>query len=660
MNSAQSDATAADWVARTATAALLALEVAAIGVTQLSVTAPTVELFLAENAMPPEQRARGIVLVLCVALATGVGALVAQLLRPTSTLVRGVALVLAPALVLPAVPALFVRRPWADDELGFLIIAGVAALVLERLLRVSFGALGIADISDAAEPSKLKQALRRWLPPATVLCFATYYAVVVAKYTVLSHFKLATSTSDLGEFDNLFFNALSGHPFRAPAIDGDIAHWSALKVHAEFALFLLLPFYAVRPGPEALLIIQTVIVAATAIPIYLFAARRLTPTLAVVPAVALLLLPVVQRPNFYDFHFTPVAMFWVAWTIYFVDRAPAPSVRSIGGLRRAAPALVCFALALLTREDAAIGLVVLGAVVAFSRHNPMLGGVMLVTATGYFVVIKFLVMPAFGTMPFDTLYEDLKAPGQQGYRAVVETLVTNPLFVLRRLLTPPKLLYLAHFTVPLLFLWTRRPVLLLAALPGFVSTLLVTTRPPHWESSFQYTYLWVPYVVAASVLALQATARRGRLRVVAASVALAFVSVATSFQYGALLGAESIRGGPAQKTFSISMSERIRYAQLLKLTAMIPPEASVAATELEGPHVSTRRDLYSLKVAMGDAPDFLLLGAVQIRLEREHVFRALSSGQYGVVARQGPFTLLKRGADPAQNVDILRELEPVP
>src|SRR5690606_38195243 len=97
----------------------------------------------------------------------------------------------------------------------------------------------------------------------------------IGQLTVISHIKLATSSSDLAEYDNLFFNALHGRPFRAPAIAGHLENWSALQGHAEFGLYLLLPFYAIAPGAKALLWIQTVLVGLTAIPIFLLGRLRL-------------------------------------------------------------------------------------------------------------------------------------------------------------------------------------------------------------------------------------------------------------------------------------------------------------------------------------------------------------------------------------------------
>ena len=40
---------------------------------------------------------------------------------------------------------------------------------------------------------------------------------------VPNHLRIATTSSDLAQFDDLFFNALHGHPFRSPAIEGNLA-----------------------------------------------------------------------------------------------------------------------------------------------------------------------------------------------------------------------------------------------------------------------------------------------------------------------------------------------------------------------------------------------------------------------------------------------------
>jgi uncharacterized membrane protein len=475
-----------------------------------------------------------------------------------------------------------------------------------------------------------------------------YYILQIGRFTLMSHEKMETASSDLAEFDNLFFNALHGHPFRSPAIEAELSNWSALKVHTEFLLYLLLPFYAIQPGPQSLLIIQTVIVGLTAIPIFCFAARRIGKVGGLAFALGFLLMPAVEEPNFYDFHFTAIGMLSVATTLALLDSY-------LFGKRtrlKLAFTLMAFACSLLSREDVSFGLVILGGVVAFGANELRLGLALATTAALWFVGVKFVLMPHFGTMWFSGIYEDLKAPGSSGFGGVVLTLLTNPGFVVKRLLSVERLLFLAHLTVPLLFLWLRKPWLLLAALPGIPFTLLATNRAPLYDISFQYVYHWIPYVFAASVIGLEQLGTEPSRRY-AALVAMGAATVAVGFHCGALLGAPSVVGGDSTRRLAISRHESDRTDQLESMARNIPQSASVAATEQEGPHVSTRLIFYSLKFGPGHHPDYVLLGPNLRDDEAASVLQLLDSDSYDVWMERSGFTLLRHGVE-SQPVDTLR------
>jgi uncharacterized membrane protein len=558
---------------------------------------------------------------------------------------------LCPALLLCLIPGLFSRRLWKDHDLALLFAIAFVSLVAERLLRIAFVAW--ADVASrlwAKVKGWLPQVIARgptvltWCARATLAAGVSYYAIRVSELTILNHVRMATLSSDLAEFDNLFYNALHGHPFRSPAIEGDLADFSALKVHAEFVLYLLLPLYALSPGPEALLIVQSAFVAATAVPLYLLAARRLGEPTAAVFALSYLLLPAVERPNFYDFHFVPVGMFFVAWTLYFVDRHVLAKDRP--GRRDVTAAIgigLALPLALLSREDIAFGMAILGLVVLVGGKAPKLGAAIFAASTLWFVVVKFVVMPRFGTMWFSDIYETLKAPGRRGYFAIVQTLLTNPAFVMKHLLSEEKLLFMMHLLVPLAFLWVRRWWLLVAALPGLPFTVLVTDRPPLFQTSFQYVYHWIPYVFAAAVLGLESIGPRGSARRLAASVALLLASLGASYHFGAFLGTKSIVGGFSEKRFTITSGERARFDRLQEVVRTIPTEASVAATEAEGPHVSTRLLMFSLKFSYGRNPDYVLLGPHPNDGEVRHLADLLKVSAYSIARTSGEFMLLERG-----------------
>lgn len=551
---------------------------------------------------------------------------------------------LAPWTLAAFVPLLYCQEVWKNREFAHLIFVLTFGLALERTLVGFLRSSGLERRFALVGPGGESRWLRG-IGLAAAVGMALFYLLRIGPLTIISHEKMATMTSDLAEYDNLFFNALHGHPFRSPAIAAMLKDFSSLQGHAEFCLYLLLPFYAISPGAHALLWIQTALVAFAAVPLYLLARARIHPIVALAFPLVHLTMPVVQQPNFYDFHFTSAATFFLSWLLYFVHATYRSGTRGnrLGIYIFTACALSC-------REDVAIGITVLGLFLILKGVLVREGIRIFLVGAVYFVAVKFVIMPLFGTWWFDNQYADLQARGAGGFGAVILTLLSNQAYVLKTLMTEPKGLYLLHMTVPVLALWLRRPILLLAILPGFVSTLLVTNRPPLFQASFQYTYLWVPYVMAASLLAVR------RRFAVAAAVPLLLVGLSLDHQRGVLLGGTSIVGGFGTKTLEVSEDERRRYQDLREIVAMIPPKASVAATEAEGPHVSQRLILYSLKFSLGHDPDYLLVGHVGHREEAKNLKKALDSGHYGVVATKGHFILAQRGADPSRNNELSRRV----
>lgn len=633
--------------------ALLVAAAVSVTLALLAWSAPSLTDFVAKNLLPLSRRKVALALTLGVGGVVALG-LVAFGLRtkpsPAQRILRW-GKIACPLIVTAFLPPLFLRGPWGAFEIQYLVLLGLFGLLLEQLLSISLAELAPSPL---ALPERFARIVK-WLPCVLVAAGVLYYTILISHYTLVSHWRMATATTDLGEYDNQFFNSLHGHPFRLPASEGNLNDWSALKFHADFVIYALLPFYAIKPGPETLLVMQTVLVAGTAIPIYLFGAKRLPRWIAALVALSFLLLPVIQRPNFYDFHAVPIGMFFVAWAVWAIDRilhCDAPKRRDYVFFWAA------FALALASREDIAFGMVAVSGFLLFYGKRPRLVLAMLGISIAYFVLIKFVIMPRIGVVWYHNIYDDLKAQGLQRYGAVVATILTNPVFVLKSMISEPKLLYVLHMSVPLLCLWLRRPYLLVAAIPSVFFTLMVTNRPPMFQTSFQYAFGWFPYIVIASILMLKHLGEEiGKHRQTGAAVALALVAAGAGYQYGVLLGGTKIIGGFGERRLDpLSRDELTRYRDVKALAGQIPREASVAATNHVGPHVSTRLVLYNLGYTLGEKPDFILFQRPLGKPEGEHVRPVVMSGEYGLVDQRGAFSLLKRGHDTSRNEQVLQQI----
>lgn len=508
-----------------------------------------------------------------------------------------------PLLPLAVTPTLFAYDFAYRSALVYLALLAIFAVMVEWSLRDALAAFAWPwRVPSLAWP----RAWRRHLPLALVTAGAVFYGVYFSHYTLQNHHRLGTSAFDLGIHINWAFNALHGQLWRCPVFLGPDGGYY-VGAHAIFAMFGWLPLFALKPGGDILLVYQAAIVGAAAIPLYLFGRTQIPRWPAAIVALLFLLYAPIHGPNFYDFHELMPLPFWGFWLFW-----------AIATRRNGLTAL--FVLILYAhREDVAAGIAVLGLFLIVSGARPRIGAVLAAVSTAWFILMKFVIMPRLYHTWFADIYKDLQTAGHPGYGSVVQTVLVNPLYFLKTLLTEVKAIYFLHVFLPLAFLPLRRPALALLAIPVFFFTLLTTGYAPTVSIAFHYTLHGVPYLFGATVLMLRllsetprAGAPRspaspsGAIRRNAALGAMAAAMFFHSYAYGAIFQHHTFVGGFAKIEFEMTPEERHRYAALQRMLKMIPPDASVAASENQLPHVAARLNAYALRFAHGDA-DYLLV-----------------------------------------------------
>jgi len=440
---------------------------------------------------------------------------------------------------------------------------------------------------------------------------------------------LGTAGFDLGIFDNLMMNALHGRPFRSTVA---VPYGSYLSNHAEYGMFLFVPLYALRPGSETLLILQSVFMGFAAVPLYLFAATQVPRATAATIACASLLYAPVHGANFYDFHWMPMSMFFFYWMFYAIAKRKHWWITIL-------TVVICS-----LREDTAFGLIAVGLFLIVTGNGVRLGSVLTGVSTVWFIIVKFIIMPWAGPWWFADIYKDLMAQGESGYGSVVRTILINPNYFFKLLLDEAKATYALQLLAPLALLPLRHPALALLMLPGFFVTLMTTGYAPTLSIAFQYTTTWVPFLFAAVAIALRLrTVQLGPGARRASVIALCAGVACHSYVFGAFLQHNTFVGGFSRVDFAMSPGERARYADLKYVASFIPPNASVAATELEIPHVSARVDAYTLKVTTGDA-DYFFVNRYHVDADaRQRMRKSMKKAPYGLVARKGDFLLFGKG-----------------
>ncbi len=585
----------------------------------------------------------------------------------------------APLGPLALMPCLLNWKLWQHHDLTFLVLVLVDSLALGVAVTAALRAgpsgaearLGARLTAAKAFQGWVRLTAQRRLWLSLVGAAAAAYAVWFSYHTVVWHLSVR-SGYDLAIQDNILWNLLHGGPFfkAAPTLGPTGSHFGR---HATLVSYLLLPFYAVHSSAATLLVLQSTLLGAAAVPLFLFARRQLGDAGGAVVALAYLLHPALQQSNLFEFHYVKLGLPFFYAALWLLD----------AGRRRWA--LVAAGLTLLVREDVATWVVLLGLWGLLSGRSPRTSLGMAAIGGVYVAVIKFVAMPAFSSDGDQLLfmYKGLLPEGKSSFAWVMATAVANPGFTLKHLLEVDKLIYFLQVLVPLALIPLRRPVGWFALLPGAIYCLLSTRYRPLIDIHYQYSAHFLAFLFPALALAIRGVGSRAPQQTAAADAgengepapaasiaareqtagrrgALAALIAATllcSYQYGAVLQQNTSRGGPVPYRFGWDEEGSTRHQALAKLMQGIPPQARVTASAFLVPQISARPDGYSLSLGLYDA-EWLLAPTVPreyVGKELDRTRQALSSG-WGVVAIEGPFFVARKGQASELNRDVLGSL----
>jgi uncharacterized membrane protein len=458
---------------------------------------------------------------------------------------------------------------------------------------VTFTEAGFND-ADVRERWALRyRRLRETYPPGEWLCaglLVGFMVLYVWAYSAKSihAYTIGETYFDLAVFEQSFWNALRGTLF-FNSLEGNISHFGR---HFSPFFYLLLPFYALRPHPTTLLLIQTVALALAAVPLYLIARRRLTsPYPALVVAAVFLANPALHDVDLiHEFHELAFAVPVLFLAFYAVET------------RRWRLFGVMAVLALTIKEDVALAVAALGLYVLLVSRQRVLGIATVAASIFWFVVVVEIVMPALrgplGAVPFPG-YDYLG----DGVIGIAAGILTSPAELWQVVSSDPKQEYLKWLLLPVAFLALLAPEVLLIGLPSLM-VILASTHPPTYVIFERYVAPVLPFVFLAAVVGMARTRWLAEW-------------FATRAGYGALHPATRRAGYLALALCSLVLVAGTAYAQrelekypdrlwydegpgrnatsAISLAEAVPPHASVTIEDHRYlVRAAQRRDLYYL------------------------------------------------------------------
>jgi uncharacterized membrane protein len=340
--------------------------------------------------------------------------------------------------------------------------------------------------------------------PVGCLCaMMALYVLVFGQLTWAQQSNFGTFGYDMGIYDQAIW-LLSR--FRRPFDTVRGLHYFGF--HVNVISFALVPFYWLGAGPHFLYLIETLALAAGAVPIWLLARDRLgNDWLALAPAAAYLLFPSVEWINFWHFHPEALAITPLLFAWWFASR------------RNWVWFGVACGIAMTTKEDAALAVAAMGVAVAF-RYGRRAGSWAVATGLAWFVVCTKVVIPHYdgGQAAF---YSDFFPTLGHSLPQVLGTIVRHPSRVYRVMANKDRHTYYIQLLAPVAFLpviggWAAA----LVAVPQLVVNTVGAIGYAH-DIRFHYSALVVVGVMLATVESLGARAHRFGTRAALVAVLLA-------------------------------------------------------------------------------------------------------------------------------------------
>ncbi|MFL6139027.1 MAG: DUF2079 domain-containing protein [Frankiaceae bacterium] len=335
----------------------------------------------------------------------------------------------------------------------------------------------VTEPSTDGRPRLLPRGHRRG-----VLLLAGALLAGYALLSVLRHRALETTAFDLG----IFFDAVHDWSrFSLPHVAVKGVHsgygpgFDLLGDHFHPILALLAPTMWIWPHPVTLLVDQAALMAASVVPVWSYAARRLrSVTAAYAVALAYGLYWGIQTAVAFDFHEIAFAVPLIALAIERIDAG------------RWVHACIAIALLALVKEDLPILIAFFGLYVAWRGRRWLLGAALAAYGIASYLLITKVAMPAIAG--HDYAYWSFGQLGQDLPHALWH-IAAHPLSTAHLLVTPAvkwrtELMLFAPFA----FLTLASPIAVLAV--PLLAERFLSSGHQYWVTAFHYSATTAPVI----------------------------------------------------------------------------------------------------------------------------------------------------------------------
>jgi uncharacterized membrane protein len=492
-----------------------------------------------------------------------------------------------------------------------------------------------ADIKMLLQKYKISLSTRR--AELLLIAIVMAYIFFLSLFTIERYNSFLTNALDLGIFNQAFWTTLHGKLFYATPDLPVIPSGSFLGTHFAPIMFLLLPIYAIHPYPETLLVMQTVFIALSAIPIYLISFEVLkSKGKALAFACLFLSYPVVHSLNIYDFHLEAFLPFFLlsSYYCYLKEKWITYWIFIVLSLITIDFAAVLIAAMSLTNLLSKLRIRGVGrGKLSIKEKSALVALVTLVvSAISFFLILQASIFFSGKTSDVGNVLSGFLTPARRGG------------FSERYIYIIQFWLYLIS---NLLFLPFFAPSLLLMTGPWFLITLLNPGAATYHILGYQYGGAFVaPFIFIASIYGAKRLLHDRRSWCLAFVVMLSFSALMTPLNplTENKISGIAYEGYPGRTAHTESLTQ---------VLALIPPNASVYTVNNLFPQLSNRDNAYvhlpsnvDFEYVLADQTAYWYIHKIHGSPSMsENLPKFMVSEDYGIVAYIDGVILLKRGYD---------------
>jgi uncharacterized membrane protein len=398
------------------------------------------------------------------------------------------------------------------------------------------------------------------------------YAAGFAALSVLRHTAFVTGRFDLGNMVQAVWSTAHGDPLRMTDLHGE--QISRLAAHVDPILVLFAPLWWIWPSPNMLLVVQAVVIALGALPVFWLARKHLGSARAGVGfALAYLLYPATGWLALNEFHPVALATPLLLFAFWYLDED------------RLLPFAVFALAACACKEEIPLVVAGFGIWYALARRHWAAGAAIAVACAAWSAIAIGIVIPHYNAGAESDFYGRYSEVGGSA-GGILKTAFTHPRRIIEAAFSSRDLHYLWQLVAPLAGLCLLSPIILVAALPELAINLLSATTT-QTSIHFHYTAgLIAPLVIAA----VFGAARFKRLAIPLGMVVVATALLA-NYHLGPIPGWRHVPGGQQFQATAARVTDHDRIAE--RALERIPDNAVVSATNTLGAHLSARRRFLS-------------------------------------------------------------------